>query len=297
MTQMKQLSYFSALLVALLLPGQSVADVPSSFNAAKRIAEEQIYYDQDTSFYCGCQFDFEAGPNLEACGYEIRKQPRRASRIEWEHVMPAYDFGRQRQCWKDDGRDNCRRTDEVFRRAEADLHNLVPAIGEVNGDRSNMRFGMVNTPVHEYGACDVTVSFEERTFQPPPHRRGDIARTYWYMRDTYGIEISRQQQQLFTAWANQDPVDEWELERNRRIAAVQGNANPYVGEVAIQEPESATSTPAIPQRSASTEFSCSTRKTCGAMSSCEEAIFHLNQCGNGRLDGDGDGVPCESICR
>lgn len=50
------------------------------------------------------------------------------------------------------------------------------------------------------------------------------------MRDTYGIENSRQQHQLFTAWANLDPVDEWELERNRRIAAIQGNGNPYVSD-------------------------------------------------------------------
>ncbi|NVF14704.1 excalibur calcium-binding domain-containing protein [Halomonas maris] len=33
------------------------------------------------------------------------------------------------------------------------------------------------------------------------------------------------------------------------------------------------------------------------MASCEAAIFHLNQRGNGRLDGDNDGMPCESICR
>lgn len=44
-------------------------------------------------------------------------------------------------------------------------------------------------------------------------------------------------------------------------------------------------------------YSCSARKTCGQMSSCEEAKFHLNQCGNTRLDRDQDGVPCESICR
>lgn len=44
-------------------------------------------------------------------------------------------------------------------------------------------------------------------------------------------------------------------------------------------------------------FSCSVRKTCGQMVSCAEAQFHLQQCGNGRLDGDGDGVPCEALCR
>ncbi|MBR2270187.1 excalibur calcium-binding domain-containing protein [Sphingobium yanoikuyae] len=32
------------------------------------------------------------------------------------------------------------------------------------------------------------------------------------------------------------------------------------------------------------------------MDSCAEAYHYLNDCGVGRLDGDGDGVPCESIC-
>ncbi|MGP9417293.1 hypothetical protein ACT3R4_18095 [Halomonas sp. AOP7-E1-9] len=26
-------------------------------------------------------------------------------------------------------------------------------------------------------------------------------------------------------------------------------------------------------------------------------MFHLLQCGNGRLDGNNNGVPCQSICR
>lgn len=45
-------------------------------------------------------------------------------------------------------------------------------------------------------------------------------------------------------------------------------------------------------------FSCSDGKTkCGQMSSCAEARFHLESCGISRLDGDGDGMPCESLCR
>lgn len=270
---------------------------PTSFSSAKRIAEQQIYHDQSESFYCGCTFDFDAGPNLESCGYEVRKQPVRANRIEWEHVMPAYDIGRQRQCWADGGRDNCRRTDPVFRSAEADLHNLVPAVGEVNGDRSNMRFGMVNSPLHGYGACDVSVSFEERTFQPPPNRRGDIARTYWYMRDTYGISISRQQQQLFEAWNRMDAIDDWERERNRRIASIQGSGNAHIA--AISESNEIITQTSVPifEPTFSEGFNCDERKTCGQMSSCDEALYHLQQCGNGRLDGDSDGVPCESICR
>jgi hypothetical protein len=32
------------------------------------------------------------------------------------------------------------------------------------------------------------------------------------------------------------------------------------------------------------------------MTSCEEALFHLEECGLSRLDGDSDGVPCEALC-
>ena len=42
--------------------------------------------------------------------------------------------------------------------------------------------------------------------------------------------------------------------------------------------------------------SCGSKHLCRQMNSCEEAYHYLNECGVGRLDGDGDGVPCESIC-
>lgn len=42
-------------------------------------------------------------------------------------------------------------------------------------------------------------------------------------------------------------------------------------------------------------FQCGKSK-CGQMNSCEEAYFHLQQCGQKRLDRDRDGIPCESIC-
>lgn len=47
---------------------------------------------------------------------------------------------------------------------------------------------------------------------------------------------------------------------------------------------------------ATSGYTCNCGKACGAMSSCEEAYFQLNQCGCSVRDGDNDGVPCESIC-
>lgn len=43
-------------------------------------------------------------------------------------------------------------------------------------------------------------------------------------------------------------------------------------------------------------YTCNCSKTCGAMVSCEEAYFQLNECGCQQRDSDEDGVPCESIC-
>ena len=48
---------------------------------------------------------------------------------------------------------------------------------------------------------------------------------------------------------------------------------------------------------ASGPHECGTRRLCREMRSCEEARFHLEQCGLTRLDGDGDGIPCEKLCR
>jgi endonuclease YncB( thermonuclease family) len=41
---------------------------------------------------------------------------------------------------------------------------------------------------------------------------------------------------------------------------------------------------------------CGEKRTCKEMVSCAEARFYLVECGLGRLDRDGDGVPCESRC-
>jgi endonuclease YncB( thermonuclease family) len=42
---------------------------------------------------------------------------------------------------------------------------------------------------------------------------------------------------------------------------------------------------------------CGTKTYCREMTSCAEARFHLEHCKRTRLDGDRDGVPCETLCR
>ncbi|WP_315567296.1 excalibur calcium-binding domain-containing protein [Aggregatibacter aphrophilus] len=44
------------------------------------------------------------------------------------------------------------------------------------------------------------------------------------------------------------------------------------------------------------EFTCDEQKDCKEMSSCTEAKYHLNICGEGRLDRDKGGIPCKKPC-
>jgi endonuclease YncB( thermonuclease family) len=45
------------------------------------------------------------------------------------------------------------------------------------------------------------------------------------------------------------------------------------------------------------DTTCGAKRTCAEMVNCAEARFYLAECGVTRLDGDGDGIPCESKCR
>lgn len=42
---------------------------------------------------------------------------------------------------------------------------------------------------------------------------------------------------------------------------------------------------------------CGPKRTCKEMADCAEAIHYLRDCGLTRLDGDGDGIPCNSKCK
>ena len=195
------------------------------------------------------------------------------------------------------GRECCQKVDPAFEAAHNDLFNLVPAVGEVNGQRSDFNWGMIPGEKREFGACNFEVDSSIRRVEPPENVQGDIARIMFYMEETYGFNLSRQDQQLYTAWSRQDPPDAWEIERTRRIKTIQGRGNRFIEDYAALFGKAAT-TPATPAPVAANPsgWTCGAKTACGQMSSCDEAKFYLTTCGVKRLDGDGDGVPCASLC-
>jgi len=229
---MKLFPLILAVLPAAITLAASAA--PATFEQAKVDLRQKVYFDQNKvgDLYCGCPWEWvgQSGGrvNLKACEYQVRAQPNRAARLEWEHILPAWALGHQRQCWQNGGRQNCVATDPVFRAMEADAHNLAPSVGEVNADRSNFRYSQMTTTPFEYGACRTRVDFNQRAAEPRNEVKGLVARVQFYMHDWYGLSMSQQQQQIFSSWDRQFPVSEWERLRDQRISKVMGHSNPYV---------------------------------------------------------------------
>ena len=115
-----------------------------------------------------------------------------------------------------------------YRRMQADMYNLYPAIGEVNGRRSNYSMVIIKGEKRDFGQCDVEI--KSRKVEPKESIKGEFARTYMYMDSVYpcrGI-ISKKNRKLFDGWNKSNPVDQWECERAKRIEKIQGNRNEVV---------------------------------------------------------------------
>ncbi len=53
-----------------------------------------------------------------------------------------------------------------------------------------------------------------------------------------------------------------------------------------------------PSRAATASYVCDGRQHCSQMTSCAEATYFLKNCPGTKMDGDNDGVPCETqLCR
>ena len=233
------------LLAALVMTSEAQAagnEWNDSFSKAKKTLERQIYHDHRITLYCGAAFDEKKNVTLPE-GFTAAKHEKRAGKVEWEHVVPAENFGQAFAEWREGdaqcvdnrgkafkGRKCAEKVSREYRLMQADLYNLYPAIGAVNALRQNYNFQMLPGEKPDFGSCEMKIA--DRKAEPPIRSRGQIARTYKYMADAYAPRycMSRQQAQLMDAWDKMYPVDAWECTRARRIERLQGNENPFVKE-------------------------------------------------------------------
>ena len=208
----------------------------TSFRKAKKTLEKQVYQNHRETIYCGATFDSKKLV-MAPEGFTTDKYIKRSKKIEWEHVVPAENFGRTFTEWRDGnpscvskkgkpfkGRKCAEKTNNEYRYMQADMFNLYPAIGAVNALRSNYNFTMLPGENSDFGSCDMKIA--NRKAEPPVGARGRIARTYLYMDEAYDrYNMSRQQKQLMNAWDKMYPVGSWECQRAKKITELQKSKN------------------------------------------------------------------------
>jgi deoxyribonuclease-1 len=232
------------LIVIILITGNVFADnfnhKVSSFNKAKKILKK--IYPEYKTFYCGCDYSYKTKKvDTSSCGYIPSGNYK--GFIDWEHVSAASSFGRHLPFWfkgdpkciikkgKNKGKRykgrRCAKKDPKYKAMEADLHNLVPALPELNRRRSNFRLTEISGEKRKYGECDFEI--ENRKAEPRDSVKGDVARIMFYMQDRYGIKVISNRK-LYDAWNKLDPIDSEEKRINCLKAKYQGNVNKFIGE-------------------------------------------------------------------
>jgi hypothetical protein len=83
------------------------------------------------------------------------------------------------------------------------------------------------------------------------------------------------------------------LKRERQASASPARAPAPSGPRALHTNPVVSSPSAAPAELPGRSFRCDGRKHCSQMTSCAEAKYFLSNCPDVKMDGDGDGIPCE----
>ena len=213
----------------------------ASFTKSKKLLTNVVYAGHNETFYCKGHFDLKNNIILPE-GFKTPNHGKRAYKLEWEHVVPAENFGRAFDEWREGhpacidskgkafkGRKCAEKMNKDFQLMQADMHNLYPAIGAVNAVRSNFQYAELPEAEATFGSCPMKI--EGKKAEPPAYTKGVIARTYLYFDEEYPqYHMSDTSKKMMQAWDKMYPVDAWECEREKRIEKLQKNANRFVVE-------------------------------------------------------------------
>jgi endonuclease I len=125
--------------------------------------------------------------------------------------------------------------------AGTDCHHMKPTDASVNSTRGNLDFDMGGSPVAEAPGCYK----DSDSFEPRDAVKGDVARMLFYMAVRYeggngepDLEVVDEvntspkpehgKLSVLLQWNDQDPPDDFEMNRNEVIYSYQENRNPFI---------------------------------------------------------------------
>ena len=207
-------------LAALLLPALLFGWL--SVNSRPPVTERN-YLDSLRAFWQGV---YPQGGTTLYCGYRFKPFDRK---VNVEHVYPMSWVTRKLKCGK---REECRHKSPRFNFIESDMHNLFPALKEINQARGSMPFAMIPGEKRYRKNCDFEVDFRKHRVEPRPEARGIIARAMLYMADEYDLKLFERQRRLMEDWDRRYPPGEDEIRHNQAVKRIQGGSNPWIDRAA-----------------------------------------------------------------
>ncbi|RLA64337.1 MAG: hypothetical protein DRQ88_03850 [Epsilonproteobacteria bacterium] len=213
------------------------------------------------TFFCECPY---IRKRIKKCEFTYDSYPKRQKQLEWSHIVSPEIFGPTFISWNE-GHPKCervarfpsrsmmssmnysrsyyenllekkpfkgiecaRKVNDLYRRMEADLYNIVPVIGAVNALKNGQTPAEIHIFVPQFGKCDLKIM--KRHIDPPDELKGDVARIYFYMEASYPgrVSIPSKTKMLLRKWSQLDPVSFKECQRANKILRLQGNINFFV---------------------------------------------------------------------
>ena len=144
----------SVFIISILAASSAIADgntTYQSFNKAKKTLMKSVYAEEANrqTIYCAATFDIKKNVTPPD-GFTSKTHVKRSKRIEFEHIVPAQNFGQAFKEWREGhpkcvskkgksfkGRNCAGKINTEYRYMQAGMFNLYAVIGSVNALRSN----------------------------------------------------------------------------------------------------------------------------------------------------------------
>ncbi len=143
-----------------------------------------------------------SGEKRDSREFHSAKNNHKPQTFNTEHIYPQSIFKMQNN-----------------KKAKSDFHHLRVCDKKINLSRSNKPF------VDGKG----TYKSVKNAWFPGDEWKGDIARMMFYLNITHNLTLDQVGGlDLFLKWNVEDPVSEFEIQRNNKVQKVQRNRNPFI---------------------------------------------------------------------
>ncbi len=143
-----------------------------------------------------------SGEKRDAREFHSTRNLHRPQTFNTEHIYPQSVFKVQNN-----------------KKAKSDFHHLRVCDRKINSSRGNKPF------IDGKG----TYKSIKNAWFPGDEWKGDIARMMFYLNIVHKLDLKQVGGvKLFLKWNIEDPVSDFEIQRNNKVQKVQGNRNPFI---------------------------------------------------------------------